>query len=167
LREHIALVSQDITIFNDIVFENIRYGNRAASKEAVFQAAKDAAAHNFIQSFPAGYETMVGEDGVKLSGGQKQRIAIARAILRDAPILLLDEATSALDNESEKAIQSSLKRLEKGRTTLVIAHRLTTVQAAHMILVLDRGCIVKQGTHDALLRQDGLYARMYKTGLRE
>jgi len=166
LRSQIALVSQDITIFNDTIFENIRYGNRDANEDSIFKAAKDAAAYEFIQTFPQGYDTIVGEDGVKLSGGQKQRIAIARAILRDAPILLLDEATSALDNESEKTIQKSLKSLEKGRTTIVIAHRLTTVQEAHLILVLDRGCVVEQGTHDDLLKKDGLYARMYKTGLK-
>ncbi|MCB1839599.1 MAG: ATP-binding cassette domain-containing protein, partial [Alphaproteobacteria bacterium] len=129
-------------------------------------AAEAAAAHEFITAFPRGYETLVGEDGIKLSGGQRQRIAIARAILKDAPILLLDEATSALDNESEKLVQKALQALEKGRTTIVIAHRLTTVQAADQILVLDRGEIVERGTHDSLLKEGGLYAKMYETGMK-
>ncbi len=166
LRSRIALVSQDITIFNDTVLENIRYGRADASDEDLIAAARAAAAHDFIESFPAGYQTVVGEDGVKLSGGQRQRIAIARAILKDAPILLLDEATSALDNESEKLVQEALKELEKGRTTIVIAHRLTTVQAADQILVLDRGEIIERGTHSELLGKGGLYARMYETGLK-
>lgn len=166
LRSRIALVSQDITIFNDTVIENIRYGRADARDEEIFAAARAAAAHDFIESFPAGYQTVVGEDGVKLSGGQRQRIAIARAILKDAPILLLDEATSALDNESEKLVQEALKELEKGRTTIVIAHRLTTVQAADQILVLDRGEIVERGTHSELLGKAGVYARMYETGLK-
>ncbi len=166
LRSRIALVSQDITIFNDTVFENIRYGRADARDDEIFEAARAAAAHDFITGFPAGYQTVVGEDGVKLSGGQRQRIAIARAILKDAPILLLDEATSALDNESEKLVQEALRELEKGRTTLVIAHRLTTVQAADQILVLDRGEIVERGTHSELLGKGGLYARMYETGLK-
>ena len=167
LRGHIALVSQDITIFNDTVYENISYGDPTASKEAVIEAAKAAAAHKFIEDLDNGYDTIVGESGVKLSGGQKQRISIARAILRDAPILLLDEATSALDNESEKLVQDALKRLQKGRTTLVIAHRLTTVQEADQIIVLDRGCIIEQGTHDSLLSNNGAYAQMYRTGMKD
>lgn len=165
LREHIALVSQDITIFNDTVISNIRYGDPSANDEQIYAAAKAAAAHDFIEGLEQGYDTIVGEDGAKLSGGQKQRISIARAILRDAPILLLDEATSALDNESEKLVQSALQRLQEGRTTLVIAHRLTTVQAADQIIVLDQGQIVERGKHDALLKQNGLYANMYKTGM--
>lgn len=166
LRGRIALVSQDITIFNDTVYENIRYGKPEADRDEIIAAARAAAAHEFIEAFSDGYQTVVGEDGVKLSGGQRQRIAIARAILKDAPILLLDEATSALDNESEKLVQEALKVLEKGRTTVVIAHRLTTVQAADQILVLDRGGIVERGTHGELLSQGGLYARMYETGLK-
>ncbi len=165
LRKAIALVSQDITIFNDTIYENIRYGSSDAREDQVLEAARSAAAHDFITTFPEGYNTVVGEDGVKLSGGQRQRIAIARAILKDAPILLLDEATSALDNESEKLVQDALRELEKGRTTLVIAHRLTTVQAADQILVLDRGQIVERGTHDDLLKSGGVYATMYKTGI--
>lgn len=167
LRDNIALVSQDITIFNDSVYNNILYGNPEASKESVIEAAKAAAAHTFIEALDQGYDTVVGESGIKLSGGQKQRISIARAILRDAPILLLDEATSALDNESEKLVQDALKRLQQGRTTLVIAHRLTTVQEADQIIVLDRGCIAEQGTHDALLAQSGLYAQMYRAGMKD
>ncbi|MBK9584809.1 MAG: ABC transporter ATP-binding protein [Alphaproteobacteria bacterium] len=166
LRRHIALVSQDITIFNDTVYQNIRYGKPEATEQEIFAAAEAAAAHEFIIGFPNAYQTVVGEDGVKLSGGQRQRIAIARAILKDAPILLLDEATSALDNESEKLVQKALQALEKGRTTLVIAHRLTTVQAADQIVVLDRGEIVERGTHESLLQAEGLYAKMYRTGMK-
>ena len=165
LRDHIALVSQDVTIFNDSIMENIRYGNHNASDEEVREAAKAAAAHEFIEGFDEGYNTIVGENGVKLSGGQKQRISIARAILRDAPILLLDEATSALDNESEKLVQDALKELEKGRTTIVIAHRLTTVQEADQIIVLDQGRIAEHGTHENLLSNNGIYAAMYRTGV--
>jgi ATP-binding cassette, subfamily B, bacterial MsbA len=167
IRSNIALVSQDITIFDDTVYSNIAYGRPGASEEEIRAAAKSAAADTFINALPEGYQTRVGEDGVKLSGGQKQRIAIARAILRDAPILLLDEATSALDNESEKAVQSALKELEKGRTTIVIAHRLSTVQAADQIIVMDEGKVAEQGKHDELLARDGLYARMYRAGLKE
>ena len=167
LREHIALVSQDITIFDDSVAANIGYGRKGASAAEIVKAAKAAAAHDFISAMENGYETRLGEHGVKLSGGQRQRIAIARAILRNAPLLLLDEATSALDNESEKAVQGALKVLEKGRTTIVIAHRLSTVKSADQIVVLDRGHIVETGTHESLLKKAGLYASMYKAGLRE
>lgn len=167
LRDHIALVSQDITIFNDTVAANIGYGDTNASRESIINAAKAAAAHEFIEKLENGYDTVVGESGIKLSGGQKQRISIARAILRDAPILLLDEATSALDNESEKLVQDALKSLQKGRTTLVIAHRLTTVQEADQIIVLDLGRIAEQGTHDDLLSMDKIYADMYKTGMKD
>ncbi|MFP4386624.1 MAG: ABC transporter ATP-binding protein [Alphaproteobacteria bacterium] len=167
LRRHIALVSQDIMIFNDTVFENIRYGSPDASAYAVYSAAKAAAAHTFIQALDEGYDTVVGENGVKLSGGQKQRISIARAILCDAPILLLDEATSALDNESEHIIQDALKMLQKGRNTLVIAHRLSTVQDADQILVLDQGQIVERGSHHDLMALGGLYAHMHQAGSRD
>ncbi|MEZ5813398.1 MAG: ABC transporter transmembrane domain-containing protein [Alphaproteobacteria bacterium] len=167
LRAHIAFVSQDITMFDDTIAANIAYGRPEAGEEEIIAAAKAAAAHEFIESFPEGYNTRVGEDGVKLSGGQRQRISIARAILRDAPILLLDEATSALDNESEQLVQNALEKLQRGRTTLVIAHRLSTVQSAEQILVLDQGQIVERGTHDELMAQEGLYTKMYKAGLKE
>jgi subfamily B ATP-binding cassette protein MsbA len=167
LRKHIALVSQDITIFDDTVESNIAYGAPDATEDDVRRAAKAAAADGFISELEDGYKTRLGEDGVMLSGGQRQRIAIARAILRNAPVLLLDEATSALDNESEKAVQAALQELEKGRTTIVIAHRLSTVQTADQIIVLDKGKIIEQGRHDELMKNNGLYARMYKTGLRE
>lgn len=167
LRAHIALVSQDITIFDDTIAANIGYGRAGAPREDIIEAAKAAAAHEFIEGFPEGYETRVGEDGVRLSGGQRQRLSIARAILRDAPILLLDEATSALDNESEKLVRQALERLQKGRTTIVIAHRLSTVRGADRIIVLDRGKIVEKGTHADLIEQKGLYARMYETGLKD
>ncbi len=167
LREHIALVSQDITIFNETIMDNIRYGREGASEEEVIEAAKMAAAHDFIEEFEGGYDTVVGEDGVRLSGGQRQRISIARAMLRDAPVLLLDEATSALDNESEKVVQEALQKLEKGRTTLVIAHRLSTVQNADLILVMEGGRIVERGTHDDLMSVDGVYAMMYNTGMKD
>ena len=167
LRNHIALVSQDITIFDDSVQANIAYGRPDATHDEIEEAAKNAAAHEFIQQLPQAYATRLGEDGTKLSGGQKQRIAIARAMLKDAPILLLDEATSALDNESERAIQASLEVLQKGRTTLVIAHRLSTVQGADQIIVLDKGKVVEKGKHDALMKKNGVYARMYNAGLDE
>ncbi|MCC6598047.1 MAG: ABC transporter ATP-binding protein [Alphaproteobacteria bacterium] len=167
LRAQIALVSQDITIFDDSLAMNIGYGRAGAIREDIIEAARAAAAHEFIESFPDGYDTRVGEDGIKLSGGQRQRVSIARAILRNAPILLLDEATSALDNESEKLVQQALEKLQKGRTTVVIAHRLSTVRDADLILVLDRGKVVEKGTHTDLIEQKGLYARMYETGLKD
>jgi subfamily B ATP-binding cassette protein MsbA len=164
LRSHIALVSQDITIFDDTIGANIAYGRIGASQGEIEEAARKAAAHDFITGFPDGYDTSVGEDGVKLSGGQRQRIAIARAILRDSPILLLDEATSALDNESEKLVQDALEKLQAGRTTLVIAHRLSTVQGADEILVLDNGEIVERGAHADLIKLNAVYAKMHKAG---
>lgn len=166
LRRHIALVSQDITIFDDTVRANIAYGQPDASESEIMEAAKAAAADEFIQDLTNGYDTKLGEHGQKLSGGQRQRIAIARAILRDAPVLLLDEATSALDNESERLIQESLTRLQQGRTTLVIAHRLSTVQDADQIIVLNRGKVEERGTHETLLKQQGLYAYMHSIGLK-
>jgi subfamily B ATP-binding cassette protein MsbA len=165
LRRHVALVSQDITIFDDTARANIAYGRPDASPAEIEAAAQAAAADEFIRSLPQGYDTRLGEDGVNLSGGQRQRIAIARAMLRDAPVLLLDEATSALDNESERAIQTSLERLQKGRTTLVIAHRLSTVRNADLIVVLSKGQVAEQGTHDELIKRGGLYARMHEMGL--
>lgn len=168
LRSRIALVSQDITIFDDTALANIAYGRAGASYEEVVAAAKAAEAHEFIEGLPNGYDTRLGEEGLRLSGGQRQRIAIARAILRDAPILLLDEATSALDNESERAIQETLNRFRLGRTTLVIAHRLSTVQNADQILVLDGGHIIEAGDHNSLMAKDGgIYSRMYKAGFKE
>jgi ATP-binding cassette subfamily B protein len=159
-RRSIALVPQDPVIFGDTARENIRFGRPEATDAEVEAAARAAAAHDFLAALPKGYDTYVGERGVMLSGGQKQRIAIARAILRDAPILLLDEATSALDAESERAVQEAVERLSRGRTTLVVAHRLATVKKADRIVVFDRGRIAATGTHDDLVAQGGLYARL-------
>jgi ATP-binding cassette subfamily B protein len=160
LRGAIALVPQETVIFGGSAADNIRFGRENASDDEVREAARLAEADGFISALPEGYDAMLGERGVRLSGGQKQRIAIARAILRDAPLLLLDEATSALDAQSEAAIQHALERLEKGRTTLVIAHRLATVQRADRIVVMEGGRIIAQGTHEALLREGGLYAEL-------
>ncbi len=167
LRENMALVSQDITIFNDTVWANIGYGRKGAYQDEIIKAAIAAEADGFIRLLPDGYDTVLGEEGVKLSGGQKQRIAIARAILRDAPILLLDEATSALDNEAERAIQETLSQLQKGRTTLVIAHRLSTVQSADQIIVMEDGQVAEIGRHEDLLARGGVYARIHSAGLRD
>ena len=160
LRGQIALVPQDAFIFGASVADNIAYGARGATREAVVAAAKRAAADGFISALPQGYDTELGERGVTLSGGERQRIAIARAILKDAPVLLLDEATSALDAENETLVQSALETLMKGRTTLVIAHRLATIVNAHRILVIEAGSIVEDGTHASLLAAGGLYARL-------
>jgi len=161
LRHNLALVSQEITLFDDTVQANIAYGRKDATEEEIIEAAKNAAAHDFITELPNGYDTMVGEQGVKLSGGQRQRLAIARAMLKNAPILLLDEATSALDTESERKVQAALNKLMENRTTLVIAHRLSTVVDADVIYVIDDGRILEQGTHAELLTKKGAYANLY------
>jgi ATP-binding cassette subfamily B protein len=153
-------VPQDTAIFGASIADNIRFGQPDATMEEIARAAEQAAAAEFIARLPAGYETMLGERGVTLSGGQRQRIAIARAILRDAPLLLLDEATSSLDAESETLVQKALARLMEERTTLVIAHRLATVLSCDRILVMDQGHIVEEGTHDSLVVRGGLYARL-------
>ena len=167
LRDAVALVSQDITLFNDTVAANIRFGRPDATDAEVVAAARDAAAHDFVSALPDGYDTLVGDRGSSLSGGERQRIAIARAMLKDAPILLFDEATSALDAESERQVQIALDRLTADRTTLVIAHRLATVMNADRILVMDAGRLVETGTHSELQAQDGLYARLSRLQFRE
>jgi len=161
LRAAIAIVSQEVSLFDDTVRANIAYGRFGAAEEEIVAAAKAAAADGFIRALPQGYDTLVGEMGVKLSGGQRQRIAIARAMLKNAPILLLDEATSSLDTESERQVQAALKVLMRGRTTLVIAHRLSTVIDADLIYVLDHGRVVESGTHGELLARGGAYRRFY------
>ena len=158
LRENIAVVSQDAVLFNDTIAANIALGDLGADRDAIVRAAKAADAHGFISQLPKGYDTILGEDGAGLSGGQKQRLSIARAILRDAPILLLDEATSALDTESESKVQAALERLSEGRTTLVIAHRLATIQNADKIYVIDSGRVVESGTDASLRKKRGIYA---------
>jgi len=163
LRAQIALVTQEPFLFDDTIRANIAYAAPEAPTEAIEQAAKAAAAHEFILALPQGYDTSVGEAGARLSGGQRQRIAIARAFLKDAPILLLDEATSALDTESEAQVQAALARLMAGRTTILIAHRLSTVRGADRIYVVDKGRIVETGDHDSLMRKRGLYARLART----
>ena len=160
MRAAIALVSQDTFLFDMSVRDNIAMGRPAASEDEIVQAAREANAHDFIMELDEGYDTRVGEGGGRLSGGQRQRVAIARAILRDAPILLLDEATSALDSESEAKIQEALSRLMQGRTTLVIAHRLSTVREADQIVVMDRGRAIESGTHRELFARGGLYKRL-------
>jgi ATP-binding cassette subfamily B protein len=161
LRQHVGVVHQDAYLFAGTVAENIRYGKRNATHAEIVAAAKQANAHDFIMTLPHGYETDIGQRGVKLSGGQKQRLSIARVFLKDPPILIFDEATSALDNESEQAVRASLERLSDARTTLVIAHRLSTVRNAQRILVLTDDGIAEQGTHDELIAAGGVYANLY------
>ena len=167
LREQIGIVPQETMLFNGTVYDNICYGRLDATPEEVQAAAKAANAHHFISELPNGYQTQIGDRGANLSGGQRQRIAIARAILKNPRILILDEATSALDTESEKIVQEALDRLMQGRTSFVIAHRLSTIQAADRILVLERGELVEQGTHEALLAKGGLYAQLYHLQFRD
>jgi ATP-binding cassette subfamily B protein len=162
LRAAIGIVPQDTVLFNDSIYYNIAYGRPKASCEEVFEAARSAHVHNFIENLPDKYETIVGERGLKLSGGEKQRVAIARAILKKPEILIFDEATSALDSKSEKAIQEELKRIASNRTTLTIAHRLSTIADADQILVLDKGSIIERGTHRELLVAKGFYAHMWE-----
>ena len=169
LRHQIALVTQHVTLFNDTIERNIAYGALADSttREDVIKAAEAANAMEFITQQSEGLDTLVGENGVKLSGGQRQRLAIARAILKDAPILILDEATSALDTQSERIIQDALERVMKGRTTFVIAHRLSTIEKADQILVMDQGVIVERGNHSTLLEKEGGYAKLYRMQFRD
>ena len=161
LRDHIGIVQQDVYLFVGTVFDNIRYGKPDATREEVIEAAKNANAHEFIMSLPNGYETDIGQRGIKLSGGQKQRLSIARVFLKNPPILIFDEATSALDNESEKVVQDSLEKLAKNRTTFVIAHRLSTIKNAEKIIVLSEDGIEESGTHEELIARKGTYEKLY------
>ncbi|MBQ4230753.1 MAG: ATP-binding cassette domain-containing protein, partial [Salinivirgaceae bacterium] len=161
LRENIAYVPQETSLFHRSIADNIAYAKPDASREEIVRAAKLANAHEFIKDLPDGYDTLVGERGIKLSGGQRQRVAIARAILKDAPILVLDEATSALDSESEALIQEALVKLMKGRTSIVVAHRLSTIAGLDRIIVLEDGKIIEQGSHQELLEKHGAYDHLW------
>jgi ATP-binding cassette subfamily B protein len=167
LRSQISIVLQEVFLFHGTVRENILFGRPDASEDEMVEAARIANASEFIDQLPEGYDTMIGERGVKLSGGQRQRLAIARAVLRDAPILILDEATSSVDTETEYLIQQALERLMEGRTTVVIAHRLSTIRRADSIVVLQDGMIVDQGTHDDLIARDGLYRHLSRVQLED
>jgi ATP-binding cassette subfamily B protein len=167
LRQQIAYVGQTVHLFRGSVRDNIRLGKLDATEPEIVAAAKAAHAHDFIMSFPQGYDTPVGEHGLQLSGGQRQRIEIARALIKDAPIILLDEATASLDSESERHVQEALAELCKGRTTLVIAHRLSTIMHADRILVVENGAMIESGKHEELLRKGGRYASFYRLQLRE
>jgi subfamily B ATP-binding cassette protein MsbA len=162
LRQKIGIVTQEIILFNDTIKANIAYGRPMATEKEIEEAAKQAYAHDFIKNLPSGYETVIGDRGMKISGGERQRIAIARALLKNPPILILDEATSQLDTEAERIVQEALNALIQGRTVFVIAHRLSTVKNAHRIIVLDKGMIVEQGSHSDLIANDGLYRRLYQ-----
>ena len=167
LRNNIGIVQQDVYLFAGTVMDNIRYGRPDASDEEIVLAARNANAHEFIMNLPDGYDTYIGQRGIKLSGGQKQRLSIARVFLKNPPILIFDEATSALDNESEKVVQESLEKLAKSRTTLVIAHRLSTIRNAERILVLTENGIAESGNHEELLAKNGIYAELYNMQFRK
>ena len=162
LRKSISLVSQETYLFQGTILENISYGSNGANFKDISEAAKIAEAHNFITRLPDGYKTLVGERGQKLSGGQRQRIALARAILKDAPILILDEATASVDNETELLIQRSLNKIKQKRTTIVIAHRLSTIKSADNIVVIEKGKIIEEGNHDILIQKNGIYSELWK-----
>ena len=166
LRRNIGVVQQDVYLFASTVSENIAYGKIGATRDEIISAAKQANAHEFIMNLPDGYDTDIGQRGVKLSGGQKQRLSIARVFLKNPPIIIFDEATSSLDNESERAVQESLERLSSNRTTIVIAHRLSTIRNAERIIVLSEGGIAEQGTHEELIALKGTYANLYNMQLR-